>query len=275
MRLVDLSAPLLALTLGLAFGCSSSSTPQTTPTDDAGADTAPTPAAYPEGPYGLLRGNIFPNLTFKGHRDGVGDLVDISMSDYFDPDGKKGITGVYFIVAAQWCGPCNIEAENAPKIYEGSYRKRGARYVSVVIEDTNGKPSTEATLDAWISDHKITFDMGLLPSAADHSSLALPDGPNVGLPHNYIIDPRNMGIQSITQGVDAAVWSCDMYKPGGELSAEGCCLQGVTKYTDGSDVCTVDYTCLKGKVCLPPGDTSPSRSMEVVMSRNGAAPFGG
>jgi thiol-disulfide isomerase/thioredoxin len=279
MRLLESTSCLLALALALAAsGCSSSSsTPAVTPGDDAGADTTPAPPAYPDeslAPYGLLAHQTFPNLTWKGHRDGTGPLVDISMSDYYDPDGKKGLTAVYFIVAAEWCGPCNAEAEVSPKIYGEAYKPRGAKYVSVVIEDKAQKPATLATLDSWISTHKINFDMGLYPSKADHSVDVLPNIQNVGLPHNYIIDPHTMVIQSITQGVDPAVWACDMYKGDTSVGTDGCCVAGKTKYSDGSDVCTVDYACSKGLVCLPPGDTKPSIAMEVVMTRNGAKPFG-
>lgn len=280
MRLLESTSCLLALAFTLAAtGCSSSSTQAVTPGDDAGAET-PAPPAYPDeslAPYGLLAHQTFPNVTWKGYHDSTGPLVDLSMSDYYDPDGKKGITAVYFIVAAGWCGPCNAEAEVAPKIYSEAYKPRGARYVSAIIQDYNSKApgaATQATLDQWIKDHSLNFDMGFLPSAADGSSEVLPEGPKVGLPHNYIIDPRTMLIQSVTQGVDPAVWACDMYKGSADVGADGCCVAGKTKYSDGSDVCTVDYTCSKGLVCLPPGDTKPSIAMEVVMTRNGAKPYG-
>ena len=282
MRLFESASCLLGLALALAAsGCSSSTTSNGGPVDggstaDTGDDTAPAAAPYPDfaTPPTFTAHTVFPNLTWKGYHDSTGPLVDIHMSDYYDPDGSKGITAIYFIVAAQWCGPCNAEATNAPKIYAESYKSRGARYVSVVIEDTAQKPATQATLDAWIKDHKLNYDMGVYPSNADHSSDVLPSAGNVGLPHNYIIDPRTMLIQSITQGVDPAVWACDMFTADPTLSTDGCCIAGTTKYSDGSDVCTADYSCVKGKVCLPPSDTNPSIAMEVVMKRNGAPPFG-
>jgi hypothetical protein len=281
MRLLESTSCLIALALALAAsGCSSSSsspsTPVVTPGDDAGGDVASgddsavTPAAYPAGPYGLLAHNIVPNVTWKGYRDATGEVVDMSMADYYDPDGKKGITGIYFIIAAEWCPPCNAEAEVSPKIYAEAYKARGGKYVSVITEDKNHKPSTLATADAWIKAHKINFDMGY-----GASNDVLPNLPDVGLPHNYIIDPRTMAIQSITEGVDTAVWACDMYPKGDStLGADGCCVAGKTLYTDGSNVCTQDYFCSKGLVCIPPGSTTPSRPLEVVMTRNGAKPFG-
>src|SRR5215468_5049038 len=68
----------------------------TPPLEDTGAaeetppvDTAP---AYPDGPYDYLhKGDVFPNIHFQGYRDGVGAWTDFTMSDFWDPDGSKGI----------------------------------------------------------------------------------------------------------------------------------------------------------------------------------------
>ncbi len=281
MRSPKLSSLLVTLSLALAASaCSSSSGSSVAPTDttDAGdQDTAPAAPAYPPEPYGLLQHNVFPNISWQGYKDATGPLVTMQMSDYYDPDGSRGINGIYFIVAAQWCPPCNIEADHAGKIYLEAYKKRGGQYVSVIIEDKSQNPSTQATLDQWISAHKITFDMGFDPSQANtHLSNVLPDDPNVGLPHNYVIDPRTMAIQAITQGTDPAVWACDQYPPSAQLTSDGCCAAGKTAIpsVEGPIGCSTDYACVKGLVCLTTGETSPSHPLDIVMQRNGAPAFG-
>ena len=154
------------------LGCSSSNPPAgttggdtgVTPTDDTGTppeDTTPpeedvAPAlTYPDGPYGLKVGNIFPNLSFQGYKDAAGDFIDgMDMLAYYDPDGARGITGIYFVVGAQWCPPCNTEADHLPLWYTTSYKDRGARIVTAIIQqsskDTSGRylPAVQATVDS-------------------------------------------------------------------------------------------------------------------------------
>lgn len=78
-----------------------------TPTDeDTGAppteeDTAP-PLTYPEGPYGKAVGNTIPNLSWDGYRDGAGEWGKISLLDYYDPDGTRGINAIKIGGAALW-----------------------------------------------------------------------------------------------------------------------------------------------------------------------------
>ena len=267
------------------IGCSSSSSaPTATPGDDTGAavdtgtpadDTAPpdedvAPALeYPAGPYGLKLHNVFPNLSFKGYSDGVaGDFTDHTMLDYYDPDGSRGITGIYFVVAAQWCGPCNLEADHLPLWYTTSYKDRGARFVSAVIEsatpknDATGKqigwmPATQATVNAWVKKHKINFDIML-----DDTESALPHTGSVGLPYNYLINPRDMTVMRIIQGIDPAVTT-----PCADDS--GCC-----KTAASPDVCSQDYSCsLSLKTCLTPSMQGPIAGLDALMIKNGAKAF--
>ena len=249
----------------------------TTPTDDTGTpadDTAPpdedtaTALTYPDGPYGLKLHNVFPNLTFKGYSDGaIGDFTDHSMLDYYDPDGSRGITAIYFVVAAQWCGPCNEEADHLPVWYTTSYKDRGARFVSAVIEsatpknDATGKqigwmPATQTTVNSWVKKHKVNFDIML-----DDTESALPHTGSVGLPYNYIIDPRNMTVKRILQGIDPATVPC--------TTDAGCCKTATTP-----DVCTQDYSCSTTlKTCLTPTMQGPIPGLDALMLTNGAKAF--
>jgi hypothetical protein len=97
------------------FGCSASTNPPQTyatsetggdneaGTDETGAteDTAP-PLTYPEGPYGKALGNVIPNLAWEGYRDGTGEWTNISLLDYYDPDGTRGINAIKIGGAALW-----------------------------------------------------------------------------------------------------------------------------------------------------------------------------
>jgi hypothetical protein len=261
--------------VGLLACSSSSSGPSTgTPAEDTGGtptdtgvpadDTTPPeedtlPAlTYPEGPYGLKVTNIFPNLTLPGYKDAQGDWIDtMSMLDYYDPDGSRGITGIYFVVGAQWCPPCNTEADHLPLWWTTSYKDRGARFVTAIIEDSTHKPATQLTVDSWIKKHHINFDIWL-----DSTSSALPKTGSVGLPFNYLIDPRTMKIVKIIQGIDPAITTpC--------TSDATCC-----KTADSPDICYQDYSCsLSLKTCLTPSMAGPITGLDALMIRNGAKAF--
>ncbi len=177
--------------------CSSpNDVPVVADTAPAAEDTAPW-LTYPEGPYGLTVGETFPNFAFKGYKDGTGEWTDISMIDYYDPDGTRGINGVYWVVSAQWCPPCREEAKILPGMYDRLYRARGARFATAMIQNNRKEPATQPTVDSWLAAYRLNFDIVL-----DDESQTLPSEGSVGLPYNYVIDPRNMKVYRIVQGVN-------------------------------------------------------------------------
>ena len=104
------SSMLFVPVLALLFGCSSNVSlgdvdPSRSTIDLGSAPTDPppaAPAAYPAGPYGNLKGNTIANFEWDGYRDGVGEVTKISLNDYYDPDGKKGINAIMLKLSAQW-----------------------------------------------------------------------------------------------------------------------------------------------------------------------------
>jgi hypothetical protein len=201
----------LAAFVGLSlftFSCSSPKSTTPTTTADTGTveqdtgpveDTAPW-LVYPEGPYGLLRGNVFPPLKFKGYKGGLegknaGEWVDIEVQDYYDPTGERGIYALLLIVSAEWCGPCREEAKDLPGFYTTLYQPRGARFLSTMIQDSKRNPGDQPTVDRWVNLFKTNFDI-----VADPDSESIPEGS--GIPRNYIINPRDMKINRVNEGVN-------------------------------------------------------------------------
>ena len=109
---------LLAASLG-GYGCSASTNGPGASVNDGGGggggdeDAAPgedggsasdtaAPLEYPAGPYGKAVGNVIPNLTWDGYRDGTGEWTKISLLDYYDPDGSRGIHAIKLGAAALW-----------------------------------------------------------------------------------------------------------------------------------------------------------------------------
>lgn len=60
-------------------------------------EPGPTECEYPAGPYGVAQGQIVPpNLTWQGFAPGSSAAQTISILDFFDCDGSRGIHAVLF-----------------------------------------------------------------------------------------------------------------------------------------------------------------------------------
>ena len=163
---------------------------------DSGAvkDATPPPTGdYPAGPYGYATGSTFPNVSFSGYRDGAGAWISIAMSDYYDPTGARGINALFLDVSASWCGACRDEAGDLATMAT-KYAPRGGKILTALIENESSGPATQSTVDDWKTSFSVNFDI-----VADGKSDTLGPG-GVGLPHNYVIDPRTMKILKIVEG---------------------------------------------------------------------------
>lgn len=208
----------IVTTLLAVSACSSpGEAPTPTAEPDAGTAEDAAPAidaapwlAYPPGPYGVdAKGQIFPRLKFEGYVGGEGGAwKEIDMIDFYDPTGERGIHGVLVVVGAKWCGPCNEEAKKLPGFFETLYRRRGARFLSLLLSDsTDTIPATRKTADWWNSKYHLNFDLGV-----DPTSTSMPAG-GAGIPRNYIVNPRTMQIVRINSGVDPTYEGIPGLKP--------------------------------------------------------------
>lgn len=154
---------------------------------------------YPAGPFGLKPGQVFPNLTLHGYRDGTGAWTAITLKDYFDPDGSRGINGIYLTVSAPWCAGCVAEARSFPALYRDKYRAKGARLITALVQDGASKPASQKTVDSWIATYGIDYDVVADPELTTVRMDASSSG-SLALPYNYVIDPRTMRITQINAG---------------------------------------------------------------------------
>lgn len=190
----------LLLALPLAACVATTTEPAPTPAaeqpavEEPSPEPEPAPLAYPDAPYGQVQGSVFPNSQFDGYRDGAGEWTKLSMLDYFDPTGEKGVRALYVVVAAQWCGVCQQEAARLPRSYP-SWKERGARFLMVLGQDSSRGPATQSTVDAWQGRFELPFDVG-----ADPELKFLPPGAT-GFPTCYVVDPRTMKIVRVLPGI--------------------------------------------------------------------------
>lgn len=186
---------LSSIVVALPLACSSnasSEAPDTSPIEvDAAEDAQPAALTYPEGPYGLARGNVVPNMKFKGYRDAKGAWTDLEMLDYYDPDGSRGINAIYITVSAEWCPVCKEDAKVLPLWYESHYKPRGARFITSILETFDRKPATKEAVDLWVTAYKPNFDI-----VADPEGVTFPPTFKA-LPVNIEIDPRTMTVYRV------------------------------------------------------------------------------
>jgi hypothetical protein len=173
-----------------------------------GTATGTASEAYPAGPYGLQMGDTMADFAFMGYRDATGPYTQIQLSDYYDPDGTRGIRALYVTLGEVLCGACVGEAPhiNDWKTQWGPY---GTQFLSALwgggAEVGNnawtGGPATQATLDGWIAQYKITYTMVIDPTFQLGGGTEPQSNPN-----GYLVDPRTMKIVQYYMGAPGSLW---------------------------------------------------------------------
>lgn len=173
-----------------------------------GTGTGTTSAPYPSGPYGIQMGDTIANVSLMGYRDATGPYTQIQLSDYYDPDGSRGIRALYVTLGEVLCGACVAEA---PKIntWKTQYAPYGAQFLSGLwgggseVGDNawTGGPATQDTLDAWIKQYKVTYTM-----VVDPTYLLVGGTAPAGNPNGYLVDPRTMKIVQYYPGAPGSLF---------------------------------------------------------------------
>lgn len=181
------SAAALVGTAILAFGCSEGAT-----TDRC---------EYPEAAeYGYKVGDIVPpTLSWVGTTES-GEVTRISIRDYMDCDGSRGINALLVDQSAAWCGPCQRLAAQLGANLRGPWRGQGIHLLTLLTQGADASPATAETALAW----KRRFGLEGSAVAADpRRSLRGTAGEQAApYPYEMTIDPRTMRIISVEAGFD-------------------------------------------------------------------------
>ncbi len=206
LRSTSSSSFVFLMALSISLGCAGrvvQDPPQEEPSSPPGPVlVVPEPRPdYPAGPYGKTKGAIVQNFSWSGYRDGLVWDDRISLRDYYDPDGSRGIRAIRIMLGAVWCAVDNTVAARLRTTYP-AMKSRGVRIVSGLVEDAVRKSPTRSTLDTWIAKFNVSYDLVLDP---DH---AVAVGA-LTFPYNVIVDPRTMVIVAVVSGdvptVDALI----------------------------------------------------------------------
>lgn len=168
----------------------------TTPTPDAG--TTPSKCAYPSGPYGIHSNQTVSGaFSWQGFVDGSPSPVTVSMKDFFDCDGSKGINAVLVDTSAVWCGNCQIESSQLESTMSGAWAGLGVKVLILMWQNAQTGPASLGDAQTWMQ----TYGLGAGISVVVDDKFTFAD-PNsmVGLPRNILLDPRTMQIVTEADG---------------------------------------------------------------------------
>jgi len=165
---------------------------------------------YPAGPYGTGLGATLEDFSFLGWHDPVAAEYDaskletVSLSEYYDPDGSKGIKLIWINASAVWCSVCRTEMKDIKNNgVNAQFKPKGVQMLVTLFEDNRSGPAKPSDLHNWgvLPDHSIDFPLVLDPGfklGAFFTSDATP--------LNMLVDARTMKVVSATMGYSADYW---------------------------------------------------------------------
>lgn len=216
---MSLRTSLVAVLSVLAAACSSSGGSSSTPAGNQGVtgpgDTGgtveknsygvpyPTKNIGTEARSGSRPGNIMRNFKFQGYKTQMGQtvtpngqLTQVSLADYFDPQQKNGFKVLHITVSSVWCNPCNEETKEmvaaAPDL-----ASKGVLFLQALNDGpAQGVGATPLDLDGWVKKHQVNFPQVLDPSLKNFGGFF----DAAAVPFNADLDLRSMEILSAGVG---------------------------------------------------------------------------
>jgi len=169
-----------------------------------GLDPISSAAAYPSGPYGVAVGDVLQDATFFGYKNAEasvsGELESFSLSDFYDPDGEKGIDLIYVSISAAWCPPCQAEAKALPEMIESLAKDGlGVAFFQDLYEGGEvGAPGTQRDLDRWLKRYQLPFPVVIDPKAKMNAYFD-----RNSIPYSLVVDAKTMKILGTEAGFDS------------------------------------------------------------------------
>ena len=203
MRKNILIAPLV---FAAALTCAACGSNEPAAALDAGSvqDAQPS-GSYPAGPYGYASGATIEDYHWLGWTDPkgagyAGDLEEIALADYYDPDGTKNIKAIFVNASARWCSVCKQEQDEI-RARKAEWGPKGVVFIESIFEDANYEPAGPTDIAAWGSAYDV--DWILVVDPANKLSVFFD---TTATPMNMFIDARTMEIKDILTGMPDDTW---------------------------------------------------------------------
>ena len=119
----------------------------------------------PSGPstFYAVGDQLDASLSWKGYTEGSTELGTITLGDYHDPTGEKGIRAILLTEGQADCAPCVAEAKDLSENMAGKWKSRGIQVIPLLVSDGNGKPASATTALAWRDKINATWPVGIDP----------------------------------------------------------------------------------------------------------------
>lgn len=182
-----------------AIGCSSGGAGRAM--SDGGA---PPGCTYPAGPYGDQPGDIVDGtLSWQGYVDDATQPSTVTMADYFDCDGTKGIRALLVDESAVWCGDCVNQAMMIEPLLSAQWKTEGVKLLVLMAQNADTAHPAPATIgDAltWRNEFALVTGSAVCadPQWTEKTwGIAPSSGAVNGFPTDAIVDPRTMKIVAV------------------------------------------------------------------------------
>ena len=163
---------------------------------------------YPAGPYGLGVQETIDNFTFMGFRDSGDPFTEIHLSDFYDPDGTKGIKALYITLGWNGCGAAVGQAKHMNQ-WDSQYRSEGLRQLSALHSDVKApdfhyREAKESTARDWIATYGPKYDVVIDPTYQLNGGVKPATDP-----HGWLVDARTMKIVQVYGGAPGFLMGLD------------------------------------------------------------------
>lgn len=203
-------APLL---LGLAIcSCSGDDRPGALVEADEGGGTSGWTSPDPQGGSGgsgsaahrYKVGDTLPEtLRWQGLAAGSVELTTLSLADFYDPTGAKGINALLITEGSPNCAPCTAEAKDLPGRLQGQWGKLGVQVVQLLVDNGNLGPATLTSALQWQKKANASWPIGIDPDFTFAQTGSNP------FPIQVVIDPRTLKIVARISGYQSQLPEVD------------------------------------------------------------------
>lgn len=157
-------------------------------------------ASWQQVNLGVELGRTVPDtLVWKGYGEGknVSDVVDIATTDWYDPDGSRGIDAVLVVTTKHGCKSCIDEAVMLQNKMT-AWASQGRNIKVVVLLVNSAQESTPQLSDAY--GWKVEYFLIDAAVGIDPISTFAPDVV-FAWPYHTVIDPRLMRVVATQEGI--------------------------------------------------------------------------
>lgn len=135
----------------------------------------------PGEPYGTSQGSHFLPFTLPSCTDGS------PYAFYGEAEGFCEARFTVLTMAAGWCGPCRVEAQQMQERLVEAYANQGVRVIVAVIQDNDYRAPSIEFCRGWIAQYGLTNPVVL--DARQETQIYFPAG---SLPATVIVDSRGV-----------------------------------------------------------------------------------